>query len=198
MSKRLLSLAVAGSMLLGLSGLATAGVPDAGLSTAVAAGSGTLLITPAGNGNTIGGIGATITVTVVDGTGTPIAGYPFQDIYVDDSGTAEISLCQGGSVADFNTNAAGVTTISGGVSGGGWTQNGLQVYLAGVAIGSALGINANSPDITGDLVVNLGDVGQFAIDFTGGYAFRSDLQFDGVINLGDLGKLAINNSEVCP
>lgn len=198
MSKRLLSLAIAGSMLLGLAGLASAGVPDPGLSTSSAAGSGTLLITPAGNGNTLGSIGAVVTVTVVDGTGTPIAGYPFQDIYLDDAGTAEIALCQGGSVADFNTNAAGVTTISGGISGGGFTQAGLQVYLAGVAIGAALPINANSPDINGDLVVNLADIGSFAADFTGAYAFRSDFDANGEINLGDLGVLASNNNQSCP
>lgn len=198
MSKRLLSLAIAGSMLLGLAGLASAGVPDAGLSTSSAAGTGTLLITPAGNGNTLGAIGAVVTVTVVDNTGTPIAGYPFQDIYLDDAGTAEIALCQGGSVADFNTNAAGVTTISGGISGGGFTQSGLQVYLAGVAIGAALGINANSPDINGDLVVNLADIGSFAADFTGSYAFRSDFDANGSINLGDLGVLASNNNQSCP
>jgi hypothetical protein len=184
--------------LLSLAGLASAGVPDPGLSSAVAAGSGTLLITPAGAGNTLGGIGATVTVTVLDATGTPIAGYPFQDVFLDDSGTSEISLCQGGSVADFNTNASGVTTISGAIAGGGWTQNGLQVYLAGVAIGGALPINANSCDINGDLVVNLGDIGDFSADFSGPYNFRSDFQFDGVVNLGDIGELSIHNGETCP
>lgn len=198
MSKRLLSLAVAGSMLLGLAGLASAGVPDAGLSSSSSAGSGTLLITPAGTGKTLGGIGCTVTVTVRDATGTPIAGYPFQDVFLDDAGTSEISLCQGGSTADFNTNASGVTTMSGGIAGGGWTQNGLQVHLAGVAIGVALPINANSCDINGDLVVNLGDVGDFATDFSGAYNFRSDFQFDGVVNLGDIGELSIHNGETCP
>ena len=44
MNKRLLSLAVAGTMLLGLAGFATAGVPDDVNSTASSA-SGTILIT---------------------------------------------------------------------------------------------------------------------------------------------------------
>jgi hypothetical protein len=185
-------------MLLGLAVMASAGVPDAGLSSSSAAGSGTLLITPAGNGNTIGGIGATVTVTVVDGTGTPIAGYPFQDIYLDDAGTAEISLCQGGSTADGNTNAAGVTTISGGISGGGFTQSGLQVHLAGVAIGLALGINAVSPDNNGDLLVNLADFGNFGSDFGSGYAFRSDYDSNLVTNLGDFGTFGTAFDTSCP
>lgn len=199
MSKRLLSLAVAGSMLLGVAGLASAGVPDPGLSTASAAGSGTLRITPEGAGNTLGGIGATVTVTVLDATGTPIAGYPFQDVFLDDSGTSEISLCQGGSAADANTNASGVTTISGAISGGGWTQNGLQVYLAGVAIGAPLAINANSPDLNADLQVNLVDFSAFGSDFLSGvYVFRSDLSFNGAINLADFSTFGIHFGEACP
>jgi hypothetical protein len=185
-------------MLLGLAGLASAGVPDAGLSSSSAAGTGTLLITPDGTGDTLASIGAVVTVTVVDGTGTPIAGYPFQDMYLDDAGTAEISLCQGGSTADGNTNAAGVATISGGISGGGFTQVGLQVYLAGVAIGTALGINAVSPDINADLQVNLADFGDFGIDFKGAYAFRSDLDANGSIDLGDFGIFGGNYNTSCP
>jgi hypothetical protein len=198
MSKRLLSLAVAGSLLLGLAGAANAGVPDATLSSASSAGSGTLLLRPNGAGNTLGAIGCTVTVTVLDATGTPIAGYPFQDIYLDDPGTGEITLCQGGSTADTNTNASGVALITGAIAGGGWTQNGLQVYLAGVGIGSALPINANSPDINGDLTVNLGDVGDFSADFGGPYNFRSDFQFDLFVNLGDVGTLSEALGDVCP
>lgn len=199
MNKRLLSLAVAGSMLLGLAGLASAGVPSDALSTASAAGSATILITPAGTGTNIGAAGATVTVTVVDATGAVIAGYPFQDIYLDDDSTGEISLCQGGSVADGNTNASGVTTISGAISGGGFTQAGLQVFLAGVPLQqAALPINANSCDINADLVVNAIDLGDFAADFTGAYNFRSDFVFDGVVNLPDVGEFAIHNGETCP
>ena len=199
MSKRLLSLAVAGTMVLGLAGLASAGVPDPTLSSASAAGSGTVLVTPGGTSDTLADKGVTVTVNVVDNTGTPIAGYPFQDVYLDDAGTGEISLCQGGSVADGNTDASGVTTISGAIAGGGFTQNGMQVYLAGVAIGSALSIDVNSCDINGDLQINLTDVGSFSSDFTSGvYAFRSDFQFDGIVNLGDIGLFAQKLGETCP
>lgn len=197
MNKRLLSLAVVGSMLLGLSGLAVAGVPDDTASTATAA-AGTILITPAGTGTTLASVGSTVTVTVSDGV-NPIAGYPFQDVYLDDFVAGEISLCQGGSVADANTNASGVTTISGAIAGGGFTQNGMQVYLAGTPLaGPALPISAVSCDINGDLKVDLADIGDFAVDFNGAYNFRSDFVFDGLINLADIGELAIHNGEVCP
>jgi hypothetical protein len=201
-NKRLLSLAVAGAMLLGLSGLAAAGIPDDTFSSAESAG-GTILVTPGGLGNTLASQGATITVIVKDVNDVAISAYPFQDIWVDDIGNGDISLCQGGSVADANTDAAGSTTISGAIAGGGWTQSGLQVYLAGTPVigGSTSGILAievNSCDIGGDLVVNLVDIGDFATDFGGAYAFRSDFQADGVINLADVGELGIHNGEVCP
>jgi hypothetical protein len=42
-----------------------------------------------------------------------------------------------------------------------------------------------SPDLTGDLLVNLADLVLFATDYLA-YNQRSDLQGDGVINLSDL------------
>lgn len=204
MNKRLLSLAVAGTMLLGLAGFATAGVPDDTQSTATVATAGaTILVTPAGAGETLASKGATVTVTVADVNGDVIAGYPFQDIYLDDFVPGQISLCQGGSVADGNTNALGQTTISGAIAGGGFTQSGMNVYLAGTPLAwpvgvNGLDINVVSCDINGDLKVDLGDIGDFAIDFNGAYNFRSDFIFDGIINLADVGELAIHNGEVCP
>jgi hypothetical protein len=196
--KRLLSLAVAGSMLLGLTGLSMAGIPDDVNSTASSAG-GTVLITPAGLGNTLASVGATISVNVRDANNDPIAGYPFQDIWADDIGNGDIALCQGGSTAAGNTDSNGDTTISGVIAGGGFTQAGMQVYLAGQPLaGPVLPINANSCDINGDLIVNLNDIGTFAIDFNGAYNFRSDFVADGILNLADVGALAIHNGEVCP
>jgi hypothetical protein len=200
MSKRLLSLAVAGSMLLGLASMASATIPDPNLSSAVAAGSGTILAVPSGAGDSIGSIGATITVTVLDASGAAIAGFPFQDIYVDDIGNGDLSLCQGGSTADANTNASGVTTISGTIGGGGFTQAGLGVYLSGVAInGTSISIDVNSCDTSGDLKVDLVDLGDFASDFTGGvYNFRSDFDFNAALDLADVGRFAQFFGDLCP
>lgn len=196
--KRLLSLALAGSMLLGVTGLAMAGIPDDTLSTASSA-AGTIYIVPDGSGPTLGSVGLTVSVNVRDSNNDPIVGYPFQDMWVDDIGNGSIALCQGGSVADGNTDANGDATISGAIAGGGQTQSGMQVYLAGVALaGAALQIDANSADITGDLVVNLADIGEFGIDFNGAYNFRSDFIPDGTINLADVGELGIANGSVCP
>lgn len=55
----------------------------------------------------------------------------------------------------------------------------------------------NSPDIDGDLQVNLGDVTLFAHDFNDGYNYRSDFDWDGHLNLGDLVVLAQGNGASC-
>jgi hypothetical protein len=197
-NKRLLSLVAAGILVLGLSSLAMAGIPDPAASTASSA-AGCIDITPGGNGPTLANELLTITVTVSDGA-NPIPGYPFQDIWWDDNGTGDLAMCQGGSVADANTDGAGVTTISGAAAGGGWTLNQVRIYLAGVGITSGdLSLDVNSPDINGDLIVNLVDLGAFSQDFNNpAYDFRSDFTCDGIENLADVGRFAIHNSEICP
>lgn len=198
MNKRLLSLAVVGTMVLGLAVSAGAGVPDPTQSSA-SSNSGTILITPAGLGTSLALKNVIVSVTVIDANLAPIAGYPFQDVVLDDAGTNDISLCPGGSVADANTNALGQTTMSGNISGGGWTQSGMQVYLGGIPLnGLNLDIDVNSPDMNKDRIVNVADVGEFAIDFSGAYAFRSDFIADGTLNIADVGEFAIHNSETCP
>jgi hypothetical protein len=177
-----------------------AGIPDPANSTASSA-SGCIDITPGGNGPTLANEGLTISVHVEDSGSVPIPGYPFQDIWWDDNGTGDLAMCQGGSVADGNTDGNGDTTIGGAAAGGGWTQAGVQVYLAGVGItGSpSLLIDVNSPDISGDLSVNLVDLGTFSNDFNNpAYNFRSDFTCDLTENLADVGRFAIHNGETCP
>lgn len=55
----------------------------------------------------------------------------------------------------------------------------------------------NSPDIDGNLVVNLQDVVLFSSDMSGTYNFRSDFNFDGIINLSDLAFLAGGMGTTC-
>lgn len=204
-NRRLLSLSIAMGLILGLSSLAMAGIPDADNSTASSAG-GQLMICPAGDGTTLAADGATISVTVRDGNNAPIANYPGQDVWPDDAGTGDINLCQGGATADANTDAGGNTTISGTFAGGGWTQSGLSVYISGIAITTAgvpdvYAIDVNSPDINGDRQVSLPDVGIFAGDLLA-YQFRSDLVPNDpdppAIDLSDVGRFAAHIGHVCP
>jgi hypothetical protein len=62
-----------------------------------------------------------------------------------------------------------------------------------------LNVSFNSPDINGDLVVNLSDIAFFASDFfSPGYNYRSDFNYDQVINLQDVAMLAGAVGAFCP
>ena len=59
------------------------------------------------------------------------------------------------------------------------------------------GVYFNSPDISGDLQVNLMDIHLFSVDFFADYDYRSDFNWDGVINLLDIEILAQAVSSAC-
>ncbi len=59
------------------------------------------------------------------------------------------------------------------------------------------GVYFNSPDINGDLQVNLMDIPLFALDFFAGYDYRSDFNWDGVINLLDIEIMAQAVGSAC-
>lgn len=160
--------------------------------------SSTALICPAGNAPTLEEQGAGVIVRIMDGN-CPVAGIPPADIWIDDVGTGDINLCADGTIADRPTTPQGVTSITHALRAGGFTQSGMQVYLAGEPLSlPPLDMSLNSPDNNGDLVVNIVDLGTFAIDLNQGHHFRSDFNFDGVINLADVGVFAMHNGDSCP
>ena len=175
-------------------------LPDPYLSSATSA-PGTINITPGGHGLSLADEGLTVQVTIVDTGGMPVPSFPFMDLWLDDSGTGDISLCPNGCVADTDTDANGRTTISRAACGGGWTVSGLRVWIAGDPIMGtpALDINVNSPDLNGDLVVDILDLANFAIDYADPtYNFRSDMTCDGIENIADIGEFAMHYGETCP
>jgi hypothetical protein len=162
--------------------------------------SGTIFVCPAGDGPTLASQGLTITVTLEDAGGDPIAGFPFEDIWVGDCGSGDMALCAGGSVADANTNANGMTTISGALAAGGCAQGGLCVYVAGSVIsGSVLPIDVVSPDLNGDLSVDLLDVAAFVnLYFSGNYEFCVDFDGNSDLNMCDMALFLEHQNHVCP
>ena len=185
-------------LLLPSAALAESGLPD---NSTASANAGSILISPAGTRFTLASEDVVVTVHVRDANDDPVANYPFQDVWLDSaSGLDNVNICLGGSVADGNSNGEGMTTISGTIYGGGWTQDGLQVYLAGnPAISAPLAIDVNSPDITGDRVVNLSDVAEFGVHFFDqNYDFQIDFDQRGTEDIVDLAILAEHIGERCP
>lgn len=194
---------------------AMAGVPDLQLSTAsTAAGVGVTPVMynlPNGLGTTFanarstgGVVNATITLTVLDGGGVPVANFSANDMWLEKeivTDTGNFIACTGGTTADLNTNASGVTTWAAPLRAGGWSTSKTLVVINGAALTSNTGLvlRHNSADINGSGQANLSDIPLFASDFSGGTnAFRSDLQFDGFVNLSDIPRLASGIGAVCP
>lgn len=209
-TKRLLSLAASALMVFGAASLATAGIPSETMSTASSA-SGCLQVVPNGTGDTLSSKGLTVTVNVKDAAGFDIVGYPFQDVgLADNAGGNDVTLCTSGWLSSANTNAAGVTTITGVGFAGGSTQGGMRATVAGVRIVGtiavpvlALDIDVVSPDMDGDLDVDLIDLSAvptgFAARFLNGvYNFQSDYTCDGSENLLDVVEYSFANGAVCP
>lgn len=192
---------------------AMAGVPDLQLSTAsTAAGGGVSPVMynlPNGLGSTFaqarstsGVVNATITLTVLDGGGFPVVAFSAADMWLEKqvaAGTGNFIKCTGGTTADLNTNASGVTTWAAPLRAGGWSTSATLVVINGAALTSNPGLNLrhNSADINGDGVANLSDIPLFAADY-GTTAFRSDLMFDGVVNVSDIPRLASGVGAICP
>ncbi|HEX9641328.1 MAG TPA: hypothetical protein VGB13_08440 [Candidatus Krumholzibacteria bacterium] len=181
------------------SGALAGGIPEPGPSYATSA-AGKIEFAPDRSGPTLAERGLTVTVVVLDSFGFPIPGYPFQDIFLFDTvGGAELSLCRAGSYASGNTDGTGTTTIDSAVAGGGWTANGLQVYLAGLPldpiVSPPLDITVASADLNADLAVDLADLvtvpGGFANLFlNGSYDFQVDFNGDDVENILDVVRFA--------
>ena len=158
-----------------------------------------LLVVPDGSGpplteaRTMAGYtaDATVMVEILDLAAYPLVGYPPEDVWMI-SRDGGLVTCDGGFIADAPTDANGHTTISLPPRAGGWSLDLAQLMVNGSVVTSRAGVDLvfNSPDLNGDLLVNLSDVQLFAGDFFGFYAHRSDLYYDGTINLSDIVPLA--------
>ena len=167
----------------------------------------TLLVVPDGSGNTFnqaslpfgGQADATITLLLKGADNDPIAHFPFEDMWLE-SRDAGLVPCRGGTTADANTDAAGITTWATPLHAGGHSQSLMDVIVNGSLLEMAPGLDLsfNSPDINGDLTVNLTDVQIFSGDFFDSDDFRSDFHRDGDVNISDLAVMARALGAGCP
>lgn len=191
--------------------LAQIGIPDLSHSLAFIAyegpGTPSLLVVPDGNGNPFteahdeegNVVDTTITLHMLDVYENPIANYPFEDLWLEsmDSG---LEFCNGGTTADHNTDFNGQTEWVLPLFAGGHSPGPVLVMINGAALVTNPGLPLKfiSPDITGDLVVNLFDLQVFAEDYFSSYQMRSDFHGDGVLNLADVAIYVQNYLAQCP
>jgi hypothetical protein len=185
------------------------GIVEACSSSASSAG-GCFFTCPAGDADRLDASGATISVVVKDNTGTPIQGILAADFWFIGCSDPGLVLCGGGGSmnADSATNANGETTMSGQLAAGGCDSVGVHVVVQGVVIEDVnnscndlcLTIYAVTPDINGDLVVDLIDLSIFASDYTSPpkpYWQCLDYDCNGVIDLIDFSLFAQHYLHIC-
>ena len=177
-------------------------------SSATSAG-GVLMVCPAGDGPTLSDIGATIRVTLLWCTlAEPLVNLPPQDVWIQSSTHPDSRLCGGSasSNADGLTDMNGQTTISGSIAAGGYFGDGVYVVASasfiqlGDACDNPLPLVLVSPDINGDLVVDVVDFSTFAAAYVNGGGNvdpRMDFDGDGTIDLVDLAMFAAHYLHRC-
>ena len=158
---------------------------------------------PSGAGNTftnarLGGaaVDATLTLTVVNSLGDPIANYPAEDMWLISTG--------GGFVPCDMANPDGATDVNGQTS---WVQSPLaggssrgenaQAVIAGDNVPTTAMVYFVSADLNGDLTVGLSDIAVFT-QAIGNYNADADFNDDGTVNLSDIGVMTQGIGAVCP
>jgi len=203
-----LSLAAAALLCLQVARVSTvnSGVVDQCNSSASAA-SGVAFACPQSDGDALAPA-LTITVIVRDDTNAPIAGIPAADVWLIGCND-NLALCGGSGAinASAATDVNGQTTITGDIAAGGCDLGGIRVVVQGVAIGAGpcgdpcIAIKVKSPDVNGNLLVNLVDFATFGAGYTSPpKAYNECIDFVapfGSVTLPDFAKYGSHNNHTC-
>jgi hypothetical protein len=169
---------------------------------------GVLFACPQGDGDPLGPQGLTIEVFVRDNTNVPIKGIPAEDFWLVGCNDL-LELCGGSASIDASgpTDANGYTTIVGDLAGGGCDSGGVRIVVQGTVLGAGvcgtpcIPIKVRSPDINGNLLVNLADFALFGAGYTSPpKPYDECLDFAtsfGIVNLGDFAKFGSHYNHVC-
>jgi hypothetical protein len=160
-------------------------------------------VLPNGAGNALtnarlGGavVDATLTLTVVNSLGDPIANYPAEDIWLvsADGGLAVCDLAHPDGPTDANGQTSWVQSL---FAGGNSRGEDAAAVIAGDVVPTTAPVYFVSADINGDLNVDLSDVVAFT-QALGTYSANADFNDDGVVNLTDVTNMTQAIGSVCP
>jgi hypothetical protein len=164
----------------------------------------TVYVTPSGSGAAFtagrlaGGVevDATLTLTVVNSEGDPIADYPASDIWLVTTagGLATCGLAHPGAATDANGQTQWVDPLFGGGSSLGEDA---QAIIGNQPVPDTAAVQFVSADISGDLTVNLSDITVFTQGIAS-YNPVADFNNDQVVNLSDVTLMAQAIGTACP
>ncbi len=170
---------------------------------------GSLLVCPCGDGYNLyevydqwgHQVVGTLYLQLIDSFGEPVPNFPAEDIWLGSS-QGHLAFNHPGTCPDQDTDFEGTTYWTSPLAAGGYRRDTeiIQVFVSGdlLNVPPVLEFHFNSPDINGDLRVDLADVTLFATDYTGGYNYRSDFVWDSELNLADLTEFARHLGHSCP
>jgi hypothetical protein len=168
-----------------------------------------MIIVPDGSGTPLtacwgpGGVSTstTLLVELKDASFNDVAYFPQRSIRLTMTPPTPLAWCpmflypppdHGPNCADSDTDILGHTKFTLAYHGGGWQDRPARVWVeeapgAWASIPVNLPVYFNSIDITGDLRVDLADLGAFVTHFYGPYCYCIDYNYDGNNDLADLG-----------
>lgn len=158
-----------------------------------------VFVLPSGAGNPftearLGGatVDGTLTLTVVNAMGDPIANYPAADMWVVCDGVTACDVMVADGATDTNGQAVWVQSPNAGGNG-----MGVQAFVAGQAVPGSANLGFVSADLNSDLLVNLSDITVFT-QAIAAYNADADFNNDGVVNLSDITLMTQGLGAVCP
>jgi hypothetical protein len=201
--------------LLVMNGTASAGIIDPCVSywqlilaaPAPATGYCPLFACPQGDTDSFLTQGWSITVCVLDINGAPIPNVPAQDFWLIDCDPSNDAFLCGGSAssgADSLTNSAGMTTMTNGSIAAGGCGYGMALVVQGFTVLDSVTNCATefccpialvSPDLNGDLLVDVVDLSLFAFEFppnTPSFPNCADYNQDNLVDVVDLSLFAFH------
>jgi hypothetical protein len=141
-------------------------------------------------------VDATLTLTVVNNVGDPLANVAVEDMWVVSTGGGVVpcTMIYPDDVTDANGQAQWVQSP---FAGGNSLTEDTQAFIAGDPVPGPVPVHFVSGDINGDLTVNLSDITVFTQALST-YSAEADYNADGVVNLSDITLMAQGIGAECP
>lgn len=141
-------------------------------------------------------VDATLTLTVVNNVGDPLANVAVEDMWIVSTGGGLVpcSMIYPDDVTDANGQASWVQSPN---AGGNSIGEDAQAFIAGDPVPGPVAVQFVSSDINGDLQVNLSDIVAFT-NALATYDAVADFNDDGTIDLSDISVMAPGIGTVCP
>lgn len=144
-------------------------------------------------------VNGVIWVQLIDDFQNPIVGYPAEDMWLEGIGGI-FGFVHPGTCADGPSDAEGLVVWREPLAAGGYELVGVIAKVGGIPLNlpPLETVQFVSPDINGDLRIDLADLVSFSSSYMSVYDCWSDFVHDGRIDLADLTEFTTHYGHHCP